>query len=108
MPMSQANLSYYDWIDYVFDHAVPFYEQAWYFNGDEDWWVPPPNLAVEYLTRLFENPEPLTDQFADSQIAQGLNYLISSSAGSYCRFLIDASVPVEARTTGVAAMQTVF
>lgn len=106
--MSQANLSYDDWINYVFDHAVPFYEQPWYFDGDADWWNPDPALAIDHLTRLFENPEPLTDQFADSQIAQGLHYLVSASAGSYCRFLADASVPVDSRIACIAAMQTAF
>src|SRR5215510_14889667 len=106
--MSQANLSYDDWIDYVFDHAVPFYEQAWYFDGDADWWNPEPALAIEYMTRLFESPEPLTDQFADSQIAQGLNYLVSASVGAFCRFLADGSVSADARIACIAAMQTVF
>jgi hypothetical protein len=106
--MSNADLTYHDWIDYVFDHAVPFYEQAWYWNADEDWWEPRPDQAIEYLTRLFENPEPLTDQFADSQIAQGLHYLVGESAGSYCRFLNEGSVPVDARVACIAAMQAMF
>ena len=45
--MSKTDLSYHDWIDYVFDHAVPFYEQAWYNGGDEDWWRPRPEQAIE-------------------------------------------------------------
>jgi hypothetical protein len=104
--MSETDLSYHDWIDYVFDHAVPFYEQAWYFESDEDWWSPRPEQAIEYLTRLFENPEQLTEQFADSQIAQGLYYLVDNGAGAYCRFLSDGSVPLHARVTCISAMQT--
>ncbi|HEV8390718.1 MAG TPA: hypothetical protein VGQ35_12795 [Dongiaceae bacterium] len=106
--MASTDLSYEDWIDYVFDHAVPFYEQAWYWEPDADWWSPRPDQAIEYLTRLFENPEPLTEQFADSQIGQGLYYLVSASAGSYCRFLTDAAVPIEAGVSCIAAMQVVF
>src|SRR5262249_53796193 len=106
--MVHADLGYDERIDYVFDHAVPFYEQTWYFEPDGDWWSPRPDQAIDYLTRLFENPEPLTDQFADSQIAQGLTYLVSASAGSYCRFLTDGRVPPEARVTCIAAMQTLF
>ena len=58
--MSRSDLSYEDWIDYVFDRAVPFYDQPWYLDPDEDWWNPRPEQAIDYLTRLFENPEPLT------------------------------------------------
>ena len=106
--MSNVDLTYEDWIDYVFDHAVPFYEQPWYIEGDEDWWSPQPEQAIEYLTRLFENPEPLTDQFADSQIAQGLRYLVDNGAGAYCRFLNDGGLPIETRVVCIAAMQTLF
>jgi hypothetical protein len=106
--MSETDLSYHDWIDYVFDHAVPFYEQAWYWEPDADWWSPQPSQAIEYLTRLFEDPAPLADQFADSQIGQGLYYLIDNGAGTHCRFLIDGSVPIEDRVRCIEAMQTLF
>ncbi len=106
--MSRSDLSYEDWIDYVFDRAVPFYDQPWYLESDEDWWNPRPEQAIDYLTRLFENPEPLTEQFADSQIGQGLHYLVSESVGSYCRFLNDGTVPIEARVACIEAMRTLF
>jgi hypothetical protein len=106
--MQQADLSYPDWLNYVFDHAVPFDEQAWYCQSEADWWRPQPEQAVEYLAQLFENPEPLIDQFSDSQIAQGLHYLIDSGAGAYCRVLVDGSVPLDARTACIEAMSTLF
>ena len=103
-----SDLSYADWLDYVFDHAVPFYEQAWYVESEADWWQPQPEQAVDYLARLFENPELLADEFSDSQIAQGLHYLIDTGAGGYCRFLADASVPIDARTACIEAFSTLF
>jgi hypothetical protein len=106
--MSKAGLSYEDWIGYVFDHAVPFNDQAWYFEPDADWWVPQPEQAIAYLTRLFEHPEPLVEQFADSQIGQGLHYLLDNGAGSYCRFLTDETVPIEARAACIESMSTLF
>jgi hypothetical protein len=108
MSMPAADLSYTDWIDYVFDHAVPFYEQAWYFESGEDWWNPQPEQAIDYLTRLFEKPEPLVEQFADNQIGQGLYYLVDNGAGAYCRFLIDGTVPIKARVACISAMRTLF
>jgi hypothetical protein len=103
-----ADLSYDEWIDYVFDHAVPFYEQAWYLEPEADWWRPQPEQAIEYLARVFETPEPLVDAFSDSQIAQGLHYLIDNGAGAYCRFLTDAGVPLDARKACIEAISTLF
>lgn len=106
--MSGSDLSYEDWIAYVFDHAVPFYEQAWYLESDADWWRPRPDQATDYVTRLFEHPEPLVEQFADSQIGQGLYYLIDNGAGAHCRFLADETVPMDARVGCIAAMSSLF
>jgi hypothetical protein len=106
--MSKADLSYEDWIDYVFDRAVPFHGQAWYRHADADWWSPQPEQAIEYLTGLFENPAPLADRFADGQIGQGLWYLIDNGAGAHCRFLIDGSVPIEACVACIESMERLF
>ena len=106
--MPPADLSYPEWLSYVFDHAVPFYEQAWYLEPETDWWRPQPEQALAYLARVFENPEPLADEFSDSQIAQGLHYLIDNGAGAYCRFLADDSVPLDARMACIEAMSTLF
>jgi hypothetical protein len=92
-----TDLSYPDWLNYVFDHAVPFDEEVWHHEAEADWWQPSAALAVDYLARLFENPEGLVDAFSDSQIAQSLQYLIDNGAGGYCRFLTDGSVPLESR-----------
>ena len=106
--MSNPELAYPDWLNYVFDRAMPFDEEAWYFESEADWWRPEPEQAVAHLARLFETPEPLADTFSDSQIAQGLKYLIDNGAGAYCRFLIDGSVPIEARTDCIEAFSTLF
>jgi hypothetical protein len=39
-----------------------------------------PAVAVEYLTRWFGHPAPLMLEYSDGQIAQGLTYLVSTSA----------------------------
>lgn len=106
--MPQADLSYEDWIEYVFGRAVPFYEQAWHIDPDADWWNPEPAQAIAYLTRLFETPEPLAEQFTDSQIGQGLYYLVDNGAGAYCRSLTEATVPIEARLACIESISTLF
>lgn len=106
--MTKADLSYEQWIDYVFDHAVPFYEQAWYLEPDADWWDPRPEQAIAYLTRLFNDPGPLADGFADSQIVQGLYYLVSSGASSHCVALTNEAVPIHQRLSCIHAMLSLF
>jgi hypothetical protein len=103
-----TSLSYDDWIDHVFSHPVPKYQAAWYFDPDADWWNGPSDLTVGYLTRLFEDPEtPLAD-FADSQISQGLHYLIDSGAGGVALALGDAAVPLADRERCVRAIHDLF
>jgi hypothetical protein len=83
-PMSAlTDLSFEEWIDHAFGHEVRFERPEWYWDDDIDFWRPPPDQAVDYLTRLFENaPEHLT-WFSDAQAAQGLSYLVNTSVGMH-------------------------
>ena len=75
-----ADLTFEHWLEHVFSHEVRFQRPAWFFDADHDWWDPKPVVAVGYLTRLFEDAETALRYFSDSQIAQGLTYLVSTSA----------------------------
>ena len=101
-------LTFASWIDAVFDHAVPFYDRPWWDEGDEVLFAVPAAEHVAHLTRLFEDPSAALDGFADSQIAQGLYYLIDTGAGGQVRFLMDRAVPLGDRLRGVASMQALF
>ena len=79
--MRLQKLTFDDWLEHSFGREVRFQQAPWYFDPAHDWWDPAPMEAVSYLTRLFEDPEPALDRFADSQIAQGLTYLVNTSAG---------------------------
>lgn len=96
------------WIDAVFDHAVSSYDRAWWWSGDAALQAAPPALHVAHLARLFGDPVPPLDGFADSQIAQGLQYLIDTGAGGQARFLVEPVVPLPNRLRGVAAIQRLF
>ena len=75
---------------------------------DSDWWDPEPAQAVAYLTRLFEEPEPPLYWFTDAQIAQGLTYLVSTSAtGDKC-WLYAPEVPIAERIRCVDAVAPLF
>jgi len=101
-------LSFEDWIEHAFGHAVPFQRQQWFFDIDSDWWDPEPAQAVAYLARLFEEPEPPLFWFTDAQIAQGLTYLVSTSAtGDKC-WLYAPEVPIAERIRCVNAVASLF
>ena len=103
-----TELSFEDWIEHVFSHEVPTYHAAWYFDVEADWWDGPPALTISYITRLFSDPDPPLTYFADSQIAQGLTYLIDCGAGDQMSALSQVSVPLEVRITCVESINGLF
>ena len=106
--MRLQNLPYDDWLEHAFGREVRFQRAPWYFDPDHDWWDPPPMEAVSYLTRLFEDPEPALQGFSDSQIAQGLTYLVNTSASGDNRWLCSIDVPIKDRLRCVGSIATLF
>ena len=103
-----TTLSYDDWIEHVFSHEVRSGRNPWYFDIDHDWWSPTPAEFVGNLTRLFESPEPLVEMFADSQIAQGLNYLVDTSATGDDGHLANPAVPIAERLRFIRSIEILF
>ena len=83
-------------------------QAAWYFDPNHDLWDPKPVEAVAYLTRLFEDSERTLCWFPDDQIAQGLTYLVGTSASGDNGWLSAMEVPVEARVRCVEAVGKLF
>jgi len=106
--MRLQHLTFDDWLEHSFGREVHFQQAPWYFDPDRDWWDPPPMEAVSYLTRLFEDPEPALQGFADSQIAQGLTYLVNTSASGDNRWLCSTDVPVKDRVHCVRSVAALF
>jgi len=65
-------------------------------------------VAVAYLTRLFEHPEPAPRWYSDSQIAQGLTYLVSTSASGDNGWIYSTEVPIAHRVRCVEAVPSLF
>jgi hypothetical protein len=101
-------LAFNDWIEHAFSHEVRFQRTAWYFDLDCDYWNPAPVEAVDYLTRLFENSGPALRHFSDAQIAQGLTYLVSTSASGDNGWLYSTDVPIAMRLRCIEAVATLF
>src|SRR6478609_11815273 len=91
------HLSFEDWLEHSFGHEVRSQPAPWFFDPNCDWWDPQPVEAVSHLTRLFEDPEPALQGFADIQIAQGLTYLVNTSATGDKRWICSTEVPLEDR-----------
>ncbi len=105
-----TGLDFEAWIEHVFSHAVPFNGGGveWYFEMDADRWDGPASLTIAHLTRLFENPEPALACFADSQIAQGLYYIVDSGAGGLVLSILDEAVDWPSRHRCVVAIGPLF
>src|ERR1700756_2656550 len=106
--MRLTSLSFEEWIEHAFSREVRIQQAAWYFDPNHDWWNPKPVEAVAYLTRLFEDPERILCWFSDDQIAQGLTYLVGTSASGDNGWLSAMEVPVEARLRCVEAIGKLF
>ncbi len=63
---------------------------------------------MAYLTRLFEHPEPALHWYSDRQIAQGLTYLVSTSASGDNGWLYSTEVPIADRVRCVEAVGSLF
>jgi hypothetical protein len=95
--MRLTHLSYEDWLEHAFGREVRIQQAAWFFDHDCDWWDPESAVAVDYLTRLFEGPEPALRWYSDSQIAQGLTYLVNTSATGDNGWFYSTGVAIEDR-----------
>src|SRR5947209_3269992 len=84
-------LSFGDWVRHVFDHPVT--NPAWHWDIEADTPEPPAPKIVEYLKRLFENPEPVLAAYSDAQLNQGFWFLVDSSCSNHMFALIEPDVP---------------
>jgi hypothetical protein len=106
--MLLTDLSFDAWIEHAFAPAVRVGRNAWFFDDDCDWWDPPASIAVAHIARLFADPVPPLQWFADAQIAQGLRYLFSISATGGKDWLSDPTTPFEQRLACVRSIFTLF
>ena len=102
------DLDYDAWLEHAFGHEVRYRRDPWYFDDDPDWWAPDPVTAVAYLTRLFTSATQSLATFSDAQIAQGLTYLLSTSASGDNGWFYSREVPTEARLEGIRSTYRLF
>ena len=49
------DLTFEEWLTYVFDHPAEDMKNAWYWDIDRDWWKEDPDDAIQFMTQAFEN-----------------------------------------------------
>lgn len=105
-----TDLSFDDWLRYVFDHPVSESTPEWYWEIDRDYWdsTTEPNITVAYLSSLFENPVASLAAYTDAQINQGLWYLVSNACSSHMFALTDGRVPRQDRLDCIQSIYTLF
>jgi hypothetical protein len=108
--MELTNLSFDDWIRYVFDHPVDHLMPEWYWDMNRDSWdeLQSPATTVEYMTRLFENPLDVLALYSDAQINQGLWFMLNNACSSHMFALASNAVPIANRLRCVHSMQTLY
>ena len=90
-------LSFEQFVEFQFGHAVRPHGNPWYCDIDGDWWSPEPRTGVAYLTRLFSNGPKALQWFSDAQIAQGLTGLINTMAVGDQPWMRDPMTPASKR-----------
>jgi hypothetical protein len=97
-------LSFEEWVESIFRHPVA--EPSWWWNENEIRPLDPeiaPNLAIDFLIRLFETGTEL-DPYSNDQVAQGLWFLLDSSCSNYMELLRNSSIPLPSRLRCLAAI----
>ena len=104
------DLSYQDWVTYVFDHPVHVSHTDLFFNAMDcrEWSPSAQPRALAYLTRLFREPAGLIGRFSRAQIDQGLDYLVDPLFSEHMSVLVNTALPLEDRCACIDAMAVLY
>src|SRR5690349_17685407 len=104
------NLTFEEWLMFVFDHPVEEMKNEWYWDLDREWWDEMDNPAetVQFLTQAFENTGRLFEPYSDAQLNQGLWFLASNACSSHMFALMETSVPWPARQRCIASIHQLY
>lgn len=100
------NLTFEDWVQYVFDHPVA--DPAWHFDVDAAWWDEDAHSAqaLAYLTRLFDNGRELLSVYSGAQVNQGLWFLVHNACSNHMFVLDNSDLPWLERQHCIEAFYT--
>jgi hypothetical protein len=103
-----TDLTFEEWLIYVFDRTVDDSRLEWYWDSEADWWHGSNTQILDFVTRAFENAEVLFEPYNDAQLKQGLWFIASNGCSDYMFALLDPGVPWSDRQRCVRSMQNLF
>lgn len=105
-----TDLTFEQWIAYIFDHPVEEGKQAWYWEIDRDWWDADADPAdtIRFLTQAFENAAVIFPPFSDAELKQGLWFIADNPCSNHMFALLDASVPWPAQQRCVRSIHQLY
>jgi hypothetical protein len=103
-----TNLTFEEWLIYVFDRPVDDVRLAWYWDAEANWWRGSSAQIVQFVTRAFENAKVLFEPYSDAQLNQGLWFIASNGCSDYMFALLDPQVPWPDRQRCVRSMHNMF
>ena len=103
-----TDLTFDQFVEFQFGHAVRAHGNPWYCDIDGDWWWPEPRTGIAYLTRLFSDGPQAMQWFSDAQIAQGLTGLITTMAVGDQPWMRDPVTPADERARAWDAVSRFF
>jgi len=107
MGQELTDLSFEEWVKYLFDHPVT--DPEWYWEMNIDWWSESesPAITVSFMTQLFENAGTILAPYSDAQINQALWYIDSEIQG-YMYTLRASKVPLDERLRCINSMFNLY
>lgn len=101
-------LTFDQWLAYVFDHPVDDTKQEWYWDPEADWWDCPAADTIQFLTQAFENASVVFQPYSDAQLNQGLWFVVSNACSNHMFAFTEASVPWPARQRCIYSIHQLF
>ena len=100
-----------EWLKWVFDHPVAekTSDEWWWHvpDGDEGgvWLDRPPEQALAFVTKLFENPLPSLSSYSDEQINQGINFIVYRACSTHFEGLVDHRIDLRLRRRCIHSLE---
>ena len=101
-------LTFEQWLAYVFDHPVDDSKLEWYWDPGADRWDGPAADTIQFLTQAFENAPALFQPYTDAQLNQGLWFIVSNACSNHMFALLDTEVPWLARQRCIRSFHSLF
>jgi hypothetical protein len=108
MARNITQLTFEQWLTYIFDHPVSESGQEWYWDPEADWWDCPATNSIQFLTRAFENASVLFEPYDDAQLNQGLWFIASNACSHHMFALLDSAVPWSDRQRCIRSIHNLF